>query len=104
MRAPGVGAGQDGRVTERDRADTVVLLVLWVLPLLAASGLLAAAGLPLLAGALLVVEAGVGLCVHLARRRPARNRGPAPGWVVPAAMVGVLVAMVGVTLVAVALG
>ena len=91
-------------MSERDRADTVVLLVVWVLPLLGAVALLAAAGLPLIAGALLAVEAVVAVCVYAARRRAARPSRPAPGWVVPAAMVGVLVALLGVTLVAASLG
>jgi hypothetical protein len=51
-------------MSERDRADTVVLVVVWVLPLLGAAALLAAAGLPLLGGALLAVELVVGLCVY----------------------------------------
>ena len=88
-------------MSDRDRADTVVLVVVWVLPLLAAATLLAAAGLPLIAGALLAVEAVVGLCVYAAQRRPSRPGRSAPAWVVPAAMVGVLL---GVTLVAVAFG
>ncbi len=80
---------------ERDRTETVVLVVVWVLPLLAASALLAAAGLPLLAGALLAVEAVVGLCVRAARRRPATAARTVPGWVVPVVMLGLLVAMAG---------
>ena len=91
-------------MSERDRADTVVLVVVWVLPLLAAAALLAAAGLPLIAGALLAVEVVVGLCVYAARSRPARPGRPTPAWVVPAAMAGVLVVLLGVTLLAVALG
>ena len=54
---------------KRDRTETVVLVVVWVLPLLAASALLAAAGLPVLAGALLAVEAVVALLVRAAVRR-----------------------------------
>lgn len=91
-------------MSERDRADTVVLVVVWVLPLLAAAALLAAAGLPLIAAALLAIEVVVGLTVYAARRRPARPARPTPAWVVPAAMVGVLVALLGVTLLAAALG
>jgi hypothetical protein len=88
----------------RDRSDVVVLVVVWVLPLLAASALLALAGLPLIAGALLAVEAAVGLCVLLASRRPARPaREPRP-WAVPLAMLAVLVGLLGLTLLAVRLG
>lgn len=83
----------------------VVLLLVYVLPLGAASALLWAVGLPLLAVALLLVEACVVGAVVLAKR-PARvrDRGPRPVWVVPAAMVGVLVALLGVTLLAARLG
>jgi hypothetical protein len=96
-RALGRGdAGQDGGMGDRDRADTVVLVVVWVLPLLGAAALLAAAGLPLLGGALLAVELVVGLCVYAARRRPARPGRRTPSWVVPAAMLGVVLAMLGV--------
>lgn len=91
-------------MSERDRADTVVLVVVWVLPLLGAAALLVAAGLPLIAGSLLAIEAVVGLTVYAVRRRPAGPSRPAPGWVVPAAMGGVLVALLAVTLLAVALG
>ncbi|MCW2681350.1 MAG: hypothetical protein JWM62_2751 [Frankiales bacterium] len=91
-------------MSERDRADNVVLVVVWVLPLLGAAALLAAAGLPLIAGALLAVEVVVGLCVYVARRRPATPEQPTPAWVVPAAMAGVLVALLAVTLLAVAFG
>ena len=55
---------------KRDRTETVVLVVVWVLPLLGAAALLAAAGLWVLAGALLAVEAVVGLLVRAAVRRP----------------------------------
>lgn len=91
-------------MSERDRADTVVLVVVWVLPLLGAAALLAAAGLPLIAGALLAVEAVVGLIVYAARRRPASPARPMPTWVVPTVMAGVLVALLGVTLLAVRFG
>ena len=73
----------------RDRLDAVVLLVVWVLPLLAVAGLLAAAGLPQVAVALLVVELVVAGLVALARRRPDGSR-KAPAWVVPVAMVAVV--------------
>lgn len=83
-------------MSERDRADTVVLVAVWVLPLLGAAALLVAAGLPLIAAALVAVEVVVGVCVYAARRRPSRPGRRTPVWVVPAAMVGVVVAMLGV--------
>ena len=93
-------------MTERDRLDTVVLVAVWVVPLLAAAALLAAAGLPLVAGALLAVEACVAGAVALARRRPARDGAPHPArpWLVPLAMVLVLAAMAGLAAGAAALG
>jgi hypothetical protein len=91
-------------MSERDRADTVVLVVVWVLPLLGAAALLAAAGLPLLGGALLAVELVVGLCVYAVRRRPGRPARPAPPWVVPAAMLGVVLAMLGIAALAARFG
>lgn len=94
------------RSDRRDRTDSVVLLVVWVLPLLAASGLIAAAGLPLLAVALIVVEVAVAGGIVLARRRPARSqpKPAAPAWLVPAVMVLALAATAGVALVVSALG
>ena len=91
-------------MTGRDRTETVVLLLVWVLPLLAAAGLLALAGLPLVAGALLAVEAVVALSVLVASRRPPRPARERPAWVVPAVMVGVLLALTGVTVVAARFG
>ena len=88
----------------RDRTETVVLVLFWVLPLLVVSGLLAYAGLVVIAVALLAVEATVGLAVLVARRRPERPaRAPRP-WLVPAAMAGVLLALVAFTLVAARVG
>ena len=95
---------QTGAEGERDRFETTVLVVVWVLPLLATAGLLVWIGLAWLAGALLVVEAVAGALVLLVRRRP--QRAPTPGqrpWLVPLAMVGVLLALVVVTLVVVEL-
>ncbi|HWG93305.1 MAG TPA: hypothetical protein VNU66_03645 [Mycobacteriales bacterium] len=51
----------------RGPALTVLLLV-WVLPVLAAAAFLAAVGLPVLAAGLLAAEAVVGTTVWLARR------------------------------------
>ena len=81
----------------RDRTETVVLLLVWVLPLLAASALLAAAGLPLVAGALLAVEVVVGLLALAATRRPDRAATPARAWGVPAVMVAVVGGLVVLT-------
>ena len=114
-RGPGGGrvvpARDSCRVAEgqRDRSDVVVLVLFWTLPLLAAAGLLLAAGLPQAALALVAVEVLVGVAVAVAARRPderpdERPPRPARPWVVPAAMVGVLVGLVGVTLLAVRLG
>ena len=90
---------------QRDRSDVVVLVLFWTLPLLAAAALLVAAGLPQVAVALVVVEVLVGVGVAVAARRPdARPTQPARPWVVPAVMVGVLVGLVGLTLLAVRLG
>ena len=81
----------------RDRTDLVVLLVVWVLPLLVVAGLLAAAGLPQLALALVAIELAVAAVVAVVRRRPQRPAGPAQRpWLVPLAMVLVLVAFAGV--------
>lgn len=81
----------------RDRTETVVLVLFWVLPLLVVAGLLACVGLVVIAVALLGVEVVVGLAVLVARRRPERTAKPRP-WLVPVVMVGVLVGLVGLTL------
>jgi hypothetical protein len=92
-------------MSARDPFTVVLVLLVYVLPLGAAAALLWAVGLPFLAVSLLVVEAVVAVAVLIAKR-PARAtpRAPRPGWVVPAAMVGVLVALLGVTLLAARLG
>jgi hypothetical protein len=90
-------------VSGRDRSETVVLVLFWVLPLLVVSGLLASVGLVVIAVALLAVEAVVGLSVLVARRRPERSAQHRP-WLVPAAMGGVLLALVAVTLLAARVG
>lgn len=80
----------------RDRTDLVFLLMVWVLPLLVVAGLLAAAGLPQLAVALVAVEVAVAVIVAVVRRRPERTSGPSQRpWLVPLAMVLVLVALAG---------
>ena len=99
----GVGRGRMASVEGRDRTETVVLVLFWVLPLLVVAGLLAHAGLVVIAVALLAVEALVGLAVLVARRRPSRPGTPRP-WLVPAVMVGVLLALVAVTLLAAGVG
>ena len=82
----------------RDPFTFVLVLLLYVLPFGAAVVVLFAVGLPVLAVALLVIEAGVVLAIVIARRPPAPPTGRRrPGWVVPVTMVGVLVAMAGVT-------
>jgi small-conductance mechanosensitive channel len=83
------------------RTHLVPLLVVWVIPVAVAAVLLALADLGLLALALLVIEVVVGIAVFLARRqpedRPAPSRRP---WLVPALMIGSLVAMVAIAVVA----
>jgi len=87
-------------VAERDRTEVVLVLVVWVLPLLALVGLLVAADLAVIAGALLAVEVLVAGAVVLARRLPASEAGAGRGWLAPVGMVLVLVALVGVAIVA----
>ncbi len=82
----------------------VIVLVVWVLPLLALVGLLVAADLPVLAGALLTVEVLVAGAVVLARRLPAREPGTGRAWLAPVGMVVVLLALVGVAVLAAAAG
>lgn len=101
MSAP---ARQTGAVAKTDRTEVVLVLVVWVLPLLALVGLLVAADLAVIAGALLAVELIVAAAVVLARRLPAREPGAGRGWLAPVGMVLVLVALVGVAVVAAASG
>ena len=88
----------------RDSTETVLLVALWVVPLVGVAALLAAAGLRLLAGALLVIEAATALLVHLAMRKRLPSGRARPAWVVPALMLAALVAVLGVTLLAVRFG
>ena len=88
----------------RDTTETVLLVVVWVVPLLAAAALLAAAGLRLLAVALVVIEATVGLLVYLTVRPRSAPTTPRPAWLVPVLMLAALVAVLGVTLLAVRFG
>lgn len=86
-------------MSPRDPFAFVLVLVLYVLPLGAAVVVLFVVGLPVLAVSLLVIEAGVVAAVVIARRpaKPSTGR-TRPGWVVPAGMVGLLLAMVGATI------
>ncbi|MCW2666540.1 MAG: hypothetical protein JWN57_1502 [Frankiales bacterium] len=89
-----------GGMTRRSRGELAALLVLYVLPLAATVGLLAAFGLWVLAGALVVIELCVVSAVALARRRPERAaRQPVSG----SAVVGGIAAFVVVGVVAAAL-
>ena len=83
----------------RDGFETVLLLVVWVLPVLVAAGLLWAVDLRWFAAALLGIEALVGLVVAVVQRRPQRPATPSRRpWLVPAALLGALVVLLGVTL------
>lgn len=88
----------------RRRGDLVVVLLVYVVPLLLTVALLYAVGLVVLATALLVIELVIAGIVLLVRRTPQREPGTsAPArrpWVVPVVMVGLLVAMVGIAVVA----
>ena len=89
----------------RDRFDTILLLVVWVLPVLVAAGLLVAVDLVWFAAALVAIEALVGLTVAVVRRRPERPSSPSRHpWLVPAVLIGVLLAMLGGTLLITGLG
>jgi uncharacterized membrane protein len=83
------------------RADLVLLLVVYVVPVGVAAVLLAMVGLGVLAIALVIIEAIVAACVVVARRTPAQPAEPSRRpWLIPAAMVAalglmVLVAVVG---------
>ena len=65
-------AGQDGAVSDveprQDRLETVLVVVLYVVPLTVTVGLLALVGLPGLALALLAVEACITAAVVVAKR------------------------------------
>ena len=101
----GRGNGQTAGVdTARDRAEIWILLVVRVLPLLAAVALLVWIDLAWLAGVLLAVEVTAGLLVLFARRRPPRPARTDRPWLVPLLMLGVLLALLAVTLLAVELG
>ncbi len=80
------------------RADLLVLLGVYVLPLAVVAALLVAAGLPGLAVALLVVEAVVVAVTVLVRRRPPPDPARPPTsrpWLVPLVMVLLLAGVVG---------
>ena len=91
-------------MAQRDRTEVVIVLVVWVLPLLALVGLLVAADLPVIAAALLTVEVLVAGAVVLARRLPVREPGTGRAWLAPVGMVAVLLALVGVAVLAAAAG
>ena len=83
------------------RADVVLLLVVYVIPVGVAAVLLALADLGILAIALVVIEAVVATTVYVARRQPEAPAQPASRpWLVPAAMIGALGLMVVVAVVA----
>lgn len=81
-----------------------IVLVVWVLPLLALVGLLLAADLAVIAGALLTVEVLVAGAVVVARRLPRREPGEGRAWLAPVGMVVLLLALVGVAVVAAGAG
>lgn len=87
---------------EGARGDLVVLVLVYVVPLVVVTVFLVAVDLIVLAVALLAVEAVVAGFVVLARRLPDRPRGESSRHplVVPAAMIGVLVALVGLAVLA----
>lgn len=83
------------------RADLVLLLVVYVIPVGVAAVLLALVDLGVLAIALVVIETVVATAVYVARQRP--ERAPEPTrrpWLVPAAMIGALGLMALVAVVA----
>ncbi len=94
-----------GPAEEPGRAfELTAILIAYVLPLAVFTVVLIAAHLPLIAGALLAVEALVVLAIVIARRRPQRPAGMAPPtrrpWLIPAAMIAIFTAIVGVALLA----
>jgi len=84
--------------------ELTAILIAYVLPLAVFTVVLIAAHLALIAGALLAVEALVVLAIVIARRRPQRPAGMAPPtrrpWLIPAAMIAIFTAIVGVALLA----
>jgi hypothetical protein len=69
------------------RADLVLLLVVYVLPVGAAAVLLAMVGLGVLAIALVVIEVIVGGAVVVAKRTPQQRAEPTRRpWLIPAVM------------------
>jgi len=92
-------AAEPGRVFE-----LTAILVAYVLPLTMFTLVLIAAHLALIAVALLTVEGLVVLAIVIARRRPPRPAGMAPPsrrpWLIPAAMIVIFAAIVGVAVLA----
>jgi hypothetical protein len=77
------------------RSDALAVLVIYVVPLALVTVGLLAVGLPQLALALVLIEAAVVAAVVVVKRRPAGPSRPSPRpWLVPAVMVGLLLAMV----------
>jgi len=94
-----------GPAEELGRAfELTAILIAYVLPLAMFTVVLIAAHLALIAGALLTVEALVVLAIIIARRRPQRPAGMAPPtrrpWLIPAAMIAIFAAIVGVAVLA----
>ena len=83
------------------RADLVLLLVVYVIPVGVAAVLLALADLGVLAISLVVIEAVVATTVYVARQQPEEPAQPARRpWLVPAAMIGALGLMIVVAVIA----
>jgi amino acid transporter len=84
--------------------ELTAILVAYVLPLAIFTVVLIAAHLALIAVALLTVEGLVVLAIVIARRRPPRPAGMAPPsrrpWLIPAAMIVIFAAIVGVAVLA----
>ncbi len=103
--SPSVPPEPAGRRPQRlTRFDALAVLFVYVVPLGAVTVFLFAVGLGFIAGALLVIEAAVATTVVVVRRRPSRPAGMAPAtarpWLVPLVMLALLVAMVGVAVLA----
>ena len=83
------------------RADVVLLLVVYVIPVGVAAVLLALADLGVLAISLVAIETVVAATVYAARRQPEEPAQPARRpWLVPAAMIGALGLMIVVAVIA----
>lgn len=77
------------------RADLVLLLVVYVIPVGVAAVLLASVNLGILAIALVAIESVVALTVYVAKQRPEQPSRPSTRpWLIPALMIGALGVMV----------